>query len=362
MTDDEKTTQTGDTTDTPRGPGSGAEGKGAGPAKKPEPTDDLVTTHHTLHTPEGDLSYAATTGRIVLRQEVHKEDKYDGRKPKAEVSITYYTLDPSTGSGQRADYAAYFFPYFTGESTADGETISFAVSNGPDPLEWTTLNGGKPVLSSTLGTKGLRDPFLIRGGDGTYYLLATDLQIYGGGNFGDAQETGSRSLMVWESTDLVNWGEQREIELAPENAGNLWAPEAYWDEAAGEFVVYWASALYPADVPPAERDIRTSYQRMLYATTTDFETFSEPQPWIDEPQGDGLGMIDSTVQEEDGVYYRLTKDESYMGMRQESSTDLRRTQGVTDGDGWDLIAERIGFGQPNPWGGTFTGGEGPTLF
>jgi alpha-L-arabinofuranosidase len=270
---------------------------------------------------------------------------------------------PTAASGTAdGDYAAYFFPYFTGESTADSETISFAVSDGPDPLEWTTLNGGKPVLSSELGTKGLRDPFLIRGGDGTYYLLATDLQIYGGGNFGDAQETGSRSIMVWESTDLVNWGEQREIELAPENAGNLWAPEAYWDEAAGEFVVYWASALYPADVPPAERDIRTSYQRMLYATTTDFETFSEPQLWIDEPQGNGLGMIDSTVQEEDGVYYRLTKDESYMGMRQESSTDLRRTQGVTEGDGWDLIAERVGFGEPNPWGGKFTGGEGPTLF
>ena len=29
----------------------------------------------------------------MLREEVHKEEKYDGRKPKAEVSITYYTLD-----------------------------------------------------------------------------------------------------------------------------------------------------------------------------------------------------------------------------------------------------------------------------
>lgn len=78
MTDDEKkTTQPGDTTDTP---------------KKPEPTDDLVTTRHTLHTPQCDLDYSATTGRVVLRQEVHKDEKYDGRKPKAEVSITYYTL------------------------------------------------------------------------------------------------------------------------------------------------------------------------------------------------------------------------------------------------------------------------------
>jgi carboxypeptidase C (cathepsin A) len=58
-------------------------------ADKPEPSDDLKTTHHTL----GDLSYSATTGRIVLREEVVEDDKYNGRKPKAEVSITYYTLN-----------------------------------------------------------------------------------------------------------------------------------------------------------------------------------------------------------------------------------------------------------------------------
>ncbi|HEV6954620.1 MAG TPA: peptidase S10 [Promicromonospora sp.] len=58
-----------------------------------EPADDLVTTHHTLHTPDGDLTYTATTGRVVLRQEVVKDERYDGRRPKAEMSLTYYTLD-----------------------------------------------------------------------------------------------------------------------------------------------------------------------------------------------------------------------------------------------------------------------------
>ncbi|GAA1713834.1 hypothetical protein GCM10009809_07570 [Isoptericola hypogeus] len=261
------------------------------------------------------------------------------------------------------EYAGYFFPHFVGESTDDGEEIYFAASEGNDAERWVSLNDGESVLSSSLGTEGLRDPFVIRSPEGDrFFLIATDLQIYGGGNFGDAQETGSRKIMVWESTDLVHWSDQREIELAPENAGNLWAPEAYWDEAGGEYVVYWASALYPEDVAPEDRDIADSYQRMMYATTRDFVTFSDPQVWIDEPQGDGLGMIDSTVARQGDTYYRLTKDESYMGMRQESSTDLRRTQGVTEGDGWDLIAERIGFGQPNPWGGTFSGGEGPSVF
>ncbi len=68
----------------------------ASPAPAPvkeAPQDDLVTTHHTVSTPDGELAYTATTGRIVLHQEVVTDEKYDGRKPKAEVSLTYYTLD-----------------------------------------------------------------------------------------------------------------------------------------------------------------------------------------------------------------------------------------------------------------------------
>lgn len=57
-------------------------------ADKPEPTDDLVESTHTL----GDLTYTATTGRIVLREEVVEDDKFEGHKAKAEVSITSYVL------------------------------------------------------------------------------------------------------------------------------------------------------------------------------------------------------------------------------------------------------------------------------
>ena len=267
-------------------------------------------------------------------------------------------------AGADDEPGAYVFPYFAGEQDG-GEKIYLAVSEGDDPTAWQTLNGGEPVLESTLGTQGLRDPFLTRHPrTGTYYLLATDLRIAGGGNFGDAQETGSRSMMVWSSDDLIHWSDQQEIELAPPEAGNLWAPEATWDAEAGQFVVYWASALYPGDVAPEDRDIATSYQRMLYATTPDFSpgSYSEPQVWIDEDRGAGRGMIDSTIAVEDGVYHRFTKDEADMTVRQESSDDLYRTQGVTDGDGWDLVAEHVGVGEPNPWGGEFTAGEGPTVF
>src|SRR5437762_14244482 len=60
---------------------------------RPEPVDDLVTTNHTLRVGERELAYTATTGRIVLRQEVHTDDTFEGHKPKAEVFLTAYTLD-----------------------------------------------------------------------------------------------------------------------------------------------------------------------------------------------------------------------------------------------------------------------------
>ncbi|WP_436493711.1 S10 family peptidase [Actinokineospora sp. HUAS TT18] len=59
----------------------------------PEPTDDLVTTSHTLTVRKRKLAYTATTGRLVLRKEVVTDGTFDGHLPKAEVFVTAYTLD-----------------------------------------------------------------------------------------------------------------------------------------------------------------------------------------------------------------------------------------------------------------------------
>ena len=266
-----------------------------------------------------------------------------------------------------ADYDAYAFAYFAGESTDDGEKIYLGASKGNDPLDYDELNDGRPVLSSQFGTKGLRDPFIIRSAEGDqFYLLATDLKAYPAVDFGEAQETGSKYMEIWESTDLVHWSDQRHVKVSSDFAGNTWAPEAFYDEAAGEYVVYWASALYPT-TDTAGRDINTSYQRMMYATTRDFVTFSDPKPWIDVKRGTGRGMIDATVVKDGDTYYRVVKDEASMTPRQEKSTDLRATvtgslATTTSSPGWQLVKERVGVGQPNPWGGTFTNGEGPTVF
>ena len=66
---------------------------------------------------------------------------------------------------------------------------------------------------------------------------------------------------------------------------------------------------------------------MMYATTRDFRTFSEPKVWIDP----GYSVIDSTVIKHGGTYYRFTKDErnnrrhrrAASSSSQEKSTELR---------------------------------------
>lgn len=297
------------------------------PATPPSRRAVLVTTLAALAT-----SGAATAGADAPDDEQQQEQQDE----------------PQTAAS--AAYAGYLFVYFTGEGSEDGEQVYFALSNGNDPLRWQQLNDDQPILTSTLGDQGVRDPFIIRSSDGgTFYLIATDLKIYDGQGWDDAQRHGSRSIMIWESTDLVNWSAQRSAEVSPETAGNTWAPEAYWDPGLGEYVVYWASKLYAEDDPDHTGD---SYNRMMYATTPDFVTFSEAQVWNDP----GYSVIDSTVIDHDGVYYRFTKDERDASSSspcskfiiQEQATDLLDTS-------WDLVAECIGSGD-------ISQGEGPTIF
>ena len=63
------------------------------------PADRLVTTRHTLATPEGELAYTARTGRIVLREEETTDAGFQGWTPRAQLAVTAYTrvgADPAT--------------------------------------------------------------------------------------------------------------------------------------------------------------------------------------------------------------------------------------------------------------------------
>lgn len=198
------------------------------------------------------------------------------------------------------EYAGYLFAYFKGEGYADGEQVYFALSKGNDPLRYMELNGGRPVLTSELGERGVRDPFIIRSPHGDqFYLIATDLKIHENGGWERSVTAGSRSIMIWSSADLVHWSDQSMVEVAPSEAGCAWAPEAFYDEASGDYYVYWASMLNKPGTSSGE----DRYHRMLCSKTKDFITFSEPFIYMDY----GYSVIDMTMIEHQGKIYRLTK-------------------------------------------------------
>lgn len=200
--------------------------------------------------------------------------------------------------------AGRLFAYFTGEHRADGEQIRFAFCDGPDLARWTELTAVPPLAPAG---GGARDPFLIRAADGSgVHLLTTDLRIHGGAGWEEAIARGSRSLLVWDSADLSNWEGPWRVQVMPEQAGCVWAPEAVFDPGRDEYLVFWASTVYPED-DPGHRS--PSYQRMFCATTKDFRTFGDPRVWLDP----GYPVIDSSVVEHDGWFYRFTKDERLPG-------------------------------------------------
>jgi carboxypeptidase C (cathepsin A) len=65
----------------------------AKPSTEAEPTDDLVTTRHSLTIKRRTLGYTATAGRIVLREESVADGAFEGHQAKAEVFVVAYTLD-----------------------------------------------------------------------------------------------------------------------------------------------------------------------------------------------------------------------------------------------------------------------------
>ncbi|MBW5445175.1 family 43 glycosylhydrolase [Cohnella sp. CFH 77786] len=239
-------------------------------------------------------------------------------------------------------YAGYLFVYFTDdEGEGGGEEIYFALSKGNDPLHWRELNGGKPVLVSQLGEKGVRDPFLIRSPQGDkFFLLGTDLKAHGTGDWHRAVNEGSRSILVWESHDLIHWSEQRRVEIAPPEAGCAWAPEAIYDADSGQYWVYWASMLGDQESEGG----KGLYHRILAARTKDFVHFTEPEVYIDY----GHSVIDTTMIQANGKLYRFSKGEGSSAVFQESGDSLY-SQSFT------LVCDNIG----QQW---MKRGEGPLVF
>ena len=267
--------------------------------------DSIITSTEVGGKPAGVVTRGNSDQSVKLTATFSK----DGQDP---VTKTYdVTVKAAAEPVSEEDYVGYLFVHFIGsEAAASHEQTYFSISE--DGLHWSELNGGNAVLTSTIGESGLRDHFIARAPEGDkYYMIATDLSIYHNSSWPNAGGSGSHGIVVWESDDLVNWSEPWIAEIAPENAGCTWAPEFIYDETTGEYVVYWSATSIELD---EDGNIAQEYENhtIYYAKTRDFRTFTDAEVYHSGGKmedGTPIKVIDSTMIENNGTYYRYTKNE-----------------------------------------------------
>lgn len=177
------------------------------------------------------------------------------------------------GLGARADTnTVYLFSTFR-EPEQDGLRFAYSL----DGYHWTNVPG--LFLKARVGGGIMRDPSICRGPDGTWHLVWTSAW------------RGDRGFGYAHSKDLVHWSEQRFLpvmEHEPDTV-NVWAPELFYDEEGGRFILCWASTI-PGRFPD-HLEARDNNHRMYYTTTRDFHTFTPTQLFLDP----GFSVIDCQI-------------------------------------------------------------------
>ncbi|MCI0394048.1 MAG: peptidase S10 [Chloroflexi bacterium] len=124
--------------------------------RRPEPQEQLVETQHTVTIRGQEISYTATAGTIILKEEEEKDDKAEGEKAKAAVFFVAYTRD------------GHYQPH--------DRPVTFSFNGGPGSSSvWLHLGllGPRRVLLDEIG-RPLPPPYQLV--DNDYSLLdVTDL-------------------------------------------------------------------------------------------------------------------------------------------------------------------------------------------
>lgn len=187
----------------------------------------------------------------------------------------------------------YLFAYFTSDKSGD-ENVQYAVST--DGLNYQPLNGGRPVIlgDTTALSGGLRDPHLMRGGDGWFHLVATDMQMSQG-------KFSNRGIVMMRSHDLIHWEHhtvhfpKRYAGKDPAKANAVWAPQTLYDPTVGKYMVYFS--LHSEKNGPYPQDM------MYYAYANDdfSDLEGDPQRLFDYP----YPTIDTDIVQDGEGHYHL---------------------------------------------------------
>ena len=221
----------------------------------------------------------------------------------------------------KENYVAYLFTYFTGNAI-EQEQICYALSN--DGWNYTPLNEGHPIISSdTIALKkAVRDPHILRGNDGWFYQVVTDMASSQGWS-------SNRGMVLMRSRDLIKW-EHHTIHFPERYKGSMfehvtrvWAPQTIFDKEAGKYMVYFSILTDDGSCP---------YDKVFYAYANDnFSNLEgEPQVLFDVKNA----SIDTDIVcDDEGTYHVFFKTE---GQRQKGIRQFV-TKSLHNSDQWTLL-------------------------
>lgn len=188
---------------------------------------------------------------------------------------------------------SYLFAYFNGNSPSQ-EQICFALSE--DGFNYTPLNGGSPILNSAdISLKGgVRDPHILRGDDGYFYMVVTDMRSEQGWASNDG-------LVLLRSSNLTDW-KHTAIDFPTEwpdrfdreSLTQVWAPQTIYDEEAKKYMVYYTIG-----------ESGTHYKIYYSYANDNFTQLTEPKVLYDH----GANTIDADIVWHDGKYHMFFKTE-----------------------------------------------------
>ncbi len=189
------------------------------------------------------------------------------------------------------DEEVYLFSYFMGNGE-DGLHLAYS----EDGYSWEALKNNTSFLTPNVGKdKLMRDPCIIKGGDGRYHMVWTVSWT----------DTG---IGYASSTDLISWSEQQFIPVMAheKDSQNTWAPEITYDPSSQQYMIYWSSTV-KGRFPETKSKKENGYNHRIYYTLTrDFKEFTDTQ-LLYEP---GFNVIDASIKKEGDRYIMFLKDET----------------------------------------------------
>lgn len=189
------------------------------------------------------------------------------------------------------EFTKYLFCYFVGNEPHE-ESVHFALSS--DGYHFDALNNNEKVIDQRLGRKCCRDPYIFRDNNNVFHIIATDMRCHDGW-------ANNNSMVVWDSKDLVNWGDERIIDFTQfdetKNANRVWAPQVIFDDKKGEYMIYWTHNNEDDDLDTI----------IWHAYTRDFTTLTTKPSVLYKPSSN-LCAIDADIIKHDGKYYMYEAD------------------------------------------------------